>query len=442
MMKGEARLGESRIKLGDFTACVTMQGGRLSVVWTDEDGRPVDLVSPTSTRRAGPRSITGEVRRLAGASRESIEGLYLRRRPIPYGQWRERYLDHPLTGPVAGKLIWTFGGTAISEEAAEQGTSAIYGDGRLIGIDGRAIDDPDPGDPVRLWHPINASVRDVLSWRGFLEALGITQPFKQTYREIYVLTDAERATNVYSNRFAAHFLDQRQFVAISKTRRWTRHVAGIEGYFAGITKYLRDWRLQAEYVVESAQNSGVKDAAQYVGTGHTRFFRPGRSSTPLETIPPVVFSEVMRDIDLFVGLASIGNDPTWIDNHRDGVASAYWGNVAFGELGAMASTRKAVLAGLLPKLKIADRCRIEGKYLCVRGKLMSYQIHLGSTNVRTAPGGQFLCIVPGQMDGVGKLFLPFEGDPTLSAILSKAFMLAEDDKIRDDVILNQFLRGI
>jgi len=33
--------------------------------------------------------------------------------------------------------------------------------------------------------------------------------------------------------------------------------------------------------------------------------------------------------------------------------------------------------------------------------------------------------------GRGDLFLPFEGDPTLSVILSKAFLLADDDKITD-----------
>lgn len=35
------------------------------------------------------------------------------------------------------------------------------------------------------------------------------------------------------------------------------------------------------------------------------------------------------------------------------------------------------------------------------------------------------------------LYLPFEGDRTLSIILSKAFMLAEDDKIKDPSILSQ-----
>jgi hypothetical protein len=36
--------------------------------------------------------------------------------------------------------------------------------------------------------------------------------------------------------------------------------------------------------------------------------------------------------------------------------------------------------------------------------------------------------------------LPFEGDMTLSVILSKAFLLAADDKITDPSILSQIVR--
>jgi hypothetical protein len=39
-----------------------------------------------------------------------------------------------------------------------------------------------------------------------------------------------------------------------------------------------------------------------------------------------------------------------------------------------------------------------------------------------------------------KVFLPFEGDGTLAIILSKAFLLAEDAKIRDPTILQQIAR--
>ena len=57
------------------------------------------------------------------------------------------------------------------------------------------------------------------------------------------------------------------------------------------------------------------------------------------------------------------------------------------------------------------------------------------------PNDQYLCIVPKQ-GAVEKepVFLPFEGDRTLSLILSKAFLLADDGKIKDESILTQIRR--
>jgi hypothetical protein len=75
----------------------------------------------------------------------------------------------------------------------------------------------------------------------------------------------------------------------------------------------------------------------------------------------------------------------------------------------------------------------------VQGKLRTYKIHLGSGNILMEPNGQYLCIVPGRASDVAedKVFLPFEGDRTLSIILSKALLLADDDKIRDPSITRQ-----
>ena len=142
---------------------------------------------------------------------------------------------------------------------------------------------------------------------------------------------------------------------------------------------------------------------------------------------------------LFVGVTSIGNDPTWIDG-GDGRYGAYWRDFAFGDLSQSGETRRAILEKLLPQLKIASRCTLEGKFLVVRGDLHTYKIHLGSGNVLMEPGSHYLCIVPGRGMGSwekGNLYLPFDGDQTLAIILSKALMLSEDKKITDATILRQ-----
>ena len=78
----------------------------------------------------------------------------------------------------------------------------------------------------------------------------------------------------------------------------------------------------------------------------------------------------------------------------------------------------------------------------VRGNRRSYKIHLGSANVLMEPNDEYLCIVPDRGRGPRRLYLPFEEDSRLSVILSKAFMLADDERIDDPTITRQISRQI
>jgi hypothetical protein len=73
----------------------------------------------------------------------------------------------------------------------------------------------------------------------------------------------------------------------------------------------------------------------------------------------------------------------------------------------------------------------------VRGDRGSYRVHLSSAAVTMVPDGRFLCIVPARGRGRGEVFLPFERDLRVSEILTKAFVLAADTKIRDTTIVRQ-----
>jgi hypothetical protein len=57
-----------------------------------------------------------------------------------------------------------------------------------------------------------------------------------------------------------------------------------------------------------------------------------------------------------------------------------------------------------------------------------------------APSDAYVCIVPARGKPVSTIFLPFDDDPTLSVILSKAFLLAKDSKITDRSIVAQIRR--
>jgi hypothetical protein len=96
-----------------------------------------------------------------------------------------------------------------------------------------------------------------------------------------------------------------------------------------------------------------------------------------------------------------------------------------------------VLAALLPRLAIAARCTLAERFLVVRGDLRTYRIHLRSANILMSPDDQYLCIAAARDARASKLFLPFDDDPVLCLILSKAFLLANDTKITDESITRQ-----
>jgi hypothetical protein len=155
----------------------------------------------------------------------------------------------------------------------------------------------------------------------------------------------------------------------------------------------------------------------------------------------------MRHCDLLTGVASIASDPQWLDGGSDaehpsqwrrGAAADYWTRATGAELEEAGKIRREMLQRIVPRLAIAPLCSFDRQWLLVQGKKHLYRIHLGSAAVHIGEQRQHVCIVPASSSATADAaWLPFEGDRTLSIILSKAVLLAADDKITDPVILRQ-----
>ncbi|MFJ9358625.1 DUF4132 domain-containing protein [Streptomyces mirabilis] len=423
----ERELGGHRVRVAIEVAAT------VRLTFTRPDGG-TSRTAPAAVKDGFPdelqelKALAKEVRGTLSGERARVEALMSAGREWPYDEWCRHYRDHPVTGALVRGLIWEFQGA----------------DGTWRAVAPMA--EP-PGRPerVRLWHPIRASTDDIRAWRERLVAERLRQPFKQAFREIYLLTPAEEETGVYSNRFAAHIVHYRQLYALFKERGWQANFLGRHdgGYDGKARAEFGDGEWRACFHHEpAADDDGSGYALEHAATDQVRFERrDGRRwrEVPLAEVPPLVFSEAMRDVDLFVGVTSIAADPDWTDRGGDRYAG-YWRTATFGALTASAEVRRDVLERILPRLKIAGRCTLDGRFLIVRGELRTYKIHLGSANILMQPDDSYLCIVPARRSGDGKVFLPFEDD-RLSLILSKAFLLAADTEITDESILAQIKRG-
>jgi len=187
------------------------------------------------------------------------------------------------------------------------------------------------------------------------------------------------------------------------------------------------------------EHYGTAYASAHLETDRVHFSRTnGGADLRLDEIPPLLFSEVMRDVDLFAAVCSVGNNPEWNDGGPHGRYTQAWTHFSFGDLSGSAVSRRETLERLIPRLEIGPVCTISQKFLVVKGTRRTYKIHYGSGNILMEPNDQYLCIVPKSVvESKADVFLPFEGDRVLAIILSKAFMLAADDCIKDESILRQ-----
>jgi Domain of unknown function (DUF4132) len=421
--------GRVTLEAGEVRVELRLFGREVITQWFGKDGLSRNNV-PSEVKKSHPevvknaKRLVSEIEGQLKLFTDRFEPAYLASNEPhdwTYSRWLERYVQHPFLEHLAKTLIWQFSFNDVQLEGR-------WSDGHVIGANQQPLENIPDSAGVRLWHPLCSPSARVLEWRSQLERRQIRQPFKQAHREVYVLTDAERRTQTYSNRFAAHIMRQFQFGKLCQIRGWdfnpfSPDIATLEWPEYGI---------RAEFWISSSDG-------EHVASDQIRFV-DANGVMSLENIPAVVLSETMRDVDLFVAASSVGNDPNWFDQgpqeHR-----TYWHSYSFGELSENAQSRKQLLEMLLPRLKIRDVTRLEGRFLHVRGSLREYKIHLGSGNILMLPNDQYLCIVPDSAQAraaaSADVFLPFEGDRTLTVILSKAFMLAADSSITDSTIIQQ-----
>jgi len=468
---GLTGVGTATVRFGEITAEISVPDSRtVSLRWVNPKGRTLKA-PPACVKNDFPeelrelRGMRKDISRMLAVQAERIDQLFLLQKRWSFRDWRQRYDEHPLVGVLARRLIWNF-----HTEGVEGATMPVLRNGeRFETVSGEAFE-PTDGEAVEvsLWHPMESAPEEILAWRQRLETLETRQPFKQAHREIYLFTPAEETTGVYSNRFASHILRQHQFNALCALRGWKNKLRlMVDDFYPPTRRELPLWNLRAEFRTrgvgdEFGRDSNESAVYHYLTTDQVRFYpmdAPVASAhafggeyelpetvedrpVPLREIPPLVLSEILRDVDLFVGVCSVGNDPNWADGGPQGRHREYWESYNRSELSGSAQTRRDLLLRLVPRLRIAPQCTVSERHLIVRGTVREYRIHLGSGNILMSPDDRYLCIVARRMDeenGTG-FFLPFEGDALLSLILSKAFLLAADDRITDPTILAQISR--
>ena len=165
---------------------------RLSVVnkmeYLDADGkRLVDLPSARKGEVTAFRALKREVsalkktiKRIQTTQQKRLADALTSQRTWPGAPWRRRFVVHPLMYAFSRSLIWE----ALPADGGAPRAFAVSDDGDLVDTDWDEVA-LNPGDRVRLLHPVRLSDDERAAWRQVLDDQEALQPFPQLARVVF-----------------------------------------------------------------------------------------------------------------------------------------------------------------------------------------------------------------------------------------------------------------
>ncbi len=322
-------------------------------------------------------------------ARQNLERSMEKRDVFSFSELKQ-LMRHPVIAPLLAKLLF----------AADDRIGAFC---ELLDLQDDAV--------VSIAHPYDLYKSGTwISCQRYAFEHELIQPFKQIFRELYLINEDEIAEKTVSRRYAGHQIQPKKTVALLKGRGWTvDNEDGLQRVF------YKENIIAAMYAAADWFSPADTEAPAIEAV---RFFdRKTREPLILEKIPPVIFSEIMRDIDLVVSVAHVGGvDPE--ASH------------------STIEMRASIVAELLNLLHVTN-VTVKNRHATIKGTLGDYTVHLGSAVAhKMGSGAVNILAVPGQHRG--RIFLPFaDEDPRTAEIMSKILLLAEDGKIKDPAILAQ-----
>ena len=325
-----------------------------------------------------------------------LEDMMQRRTPLAVEDVRA-ILSNPVVSPMFKKLVLLQDqqfGLPTAEGLATLDGVKKYGKSSLL-----------------LAHPVDFNAAGLWAkWQSHLFAEKFVQPFKQVFRELYVPMP-EESKQSESRRYSGYQIQVKQAAAALRSRGWTAsYEDGLQKVFLAqgicVSLYAQaDWFSPSD--VEAP-------AIEYVQFSRTRYV-PDASHLHISDLDPVLYSEVMRDIDMVVSIAFVGGvDP---------------------ETGQSTKELRAAIVRCTAELMKFANVSISGNHVYIKGMLANYTVHLGSGLVRQE-GGTVIPIIPVNSQHRGRIYLPFmDEDPKTVEIISKVVLLAEDNKLKDPTIL-------
>lgn len=434
--------------IGDYVAVIEVEPpGIARLRWETNDGKrlrsaPKDAIRNFAERHKEIKEKLKSIKNTIRIQTDRIESSYSDERSTPYDDWWTHYALHPLMKTISSSLIWQFRDRDVRY-------SAILQDGELILADNSPAPELSASAEVSLWHPLHADSEEHDAWRNYIWRHSVVQPFRQAYREVYGVTEQDEIAEIVSGLYVR----QHQFRALLIERGWSYRFRGSFDCDSSASKSLSGGFRCVINVADQSTATSARGIALAVELAAIEIYKDDKQVS-LESLSPILSSEVFREIDLLTAVSGLGYEGDWDDIEKtfkdsredrvverlsraqdliselpteisQEVTSYQKALLNFLVLLDLAvekrpipettKTRAYLLRLMLQESEAADKTRVEGRYAFVDGLEGSYKINLASGLIFDCVDNSLLGVAPKRKD------VRISGEPSTDILLARIY---------------------
>ncbi len=387
------------ITVDGYSLKLAVDGDKVRLSVTDKTGKALSSVpsaiakTPEATEIAAyKKSEEAKRKRLKKSLEEAMENetTFTRSQIL-------KITEQPLILNFFSRLVLTDGETAV-----------MLKDGKFSDI---STGKENAAGEYRIAHPVTLKALGLLRQAmKFVIEKDIKQPFKQVFREIYLMSDGEREVDEVL-RYKGFNVNLGKAVAALKNRGWgvSEDIGLRKVYYRNNTVSAIFREFDYYYIYDFGEENRELESIMFLDR------RDGRVM-PIKDVSPVVFSETLRDVDLMIAISA---------------NNIYDYELAMSTL----EMRRAMIESITDILCIKNVSFLK-ENIKIEGSLGTYTVNI-RTGLTFKEGKGNLLIKT--VDNYDKpLALDFiDEDPMTADIVTKILLLSNDGAIKDPAILKE-----
>lgn len=387
------------IAAGDYSLKLVVDGEKVKLVVTDKNGKKLSAVP-------GAISKSPEVVEIAAYKKTEEEKRKRLKRSLENAMENEiefsraqilTITEQPLIRNFFERLILTDGKSAV----------VIRGD-KFTDVSTGA---ENTSDKYKLAHPVALKEQGTLrNAMKFIIAGDIKQPFKQVFREIYLMSDGEReAIEVF--RYKGFNVDLKKAVAALKTRGWgvSEDIGLRKVYYRNNTVSAIFREFDYYYIYDFADENRELESIMF-------FDRRDSHVMNVKDVSHIVFSETLRDVDLMIAISA---------------NSVYDYELAMSTF----EMRRAMIESIIDILGIKNVSFLK-ENVKIEGSLGTYVVNIRTgLTFKEGKGNLLIKTIDNYDKPIALDFI--DEDPMTADIVTKVLLLSDDKTIKDPAILKE-----